>query len=750
MLKERGKKMKLWYSSPARQWCEALPVGNGRLGGMVYGGCAHELIKLNEDSIWSGKALDRINPDALENLQKIREMLHDGQIEEAERLAMCALSGVPDSQRAYQPAGELTLDMPGLGEVTDYRRELDLEEGIAKVVFSANETRYTREVFSSYPDGVLAVRLDAEGREGISFDCRLGRCHNWTDEMGREGDTIWFTSGCGEGGISFCVAARVRISGGTVGIIGQTLTVENARNAEIYLAVETSFRHEDFVGACRDRLDRVWGKTYEEIRSAHCRDYRKLFGRLELAFAQEDPGLEALPVDERLQAVKEGKEDIGLVSLYFQYGRYLLIASSREGSLPANLQGIWNESLTPPWDSKFTININTEMNYWIAESGNLAECHLPLFELLERIKENGKETARRMYGCRGSVAHHNTDIYADTAPQDLCITSTFWVMGEAWLATHVWEHYLYTRDKDFLEKHFDILEQSVSFFYDFLTEGPDGTLVTSPTISPENTYRTKDGKEGHLCEGATMDVEILQELFRCYIGACGVLGKEEARIRKAQEVCSRFPKLKTGRYGQLLEWMEDYEEPEPGHRHISHLYGVYPGTTLTWQETPELMRAARRSLDRRLENGGGHTGWSRAWIIGLWAHFGEGEKVYENLQALLAKGTFPNLMDNHPMGDGFVFQIDGNLGAAAAVLEMLVLSQQGRVVLLPALPEKLNGGSVCGICLKGGASLSMRWHEGRVTWLKLDAKDEFKAQLEVNGTEESIALAAGESLERTY
>ena len=247
-----------------------------------------------------------------------------------------------------------------------------------------------------------------------------------------------------------------------------------------------------------------------------------------------------------------------------------------------------------------------------------------------------------------------------------------------------------------------------------------------------------------------MDVEILQELFRCYIGACGVLGKEEARIRKAQEVCSRFPKLKTGRYGQLLEWMEDYEEPEPGHRHISHLYGVYPGTTLTWQETPELMRAARRSLDRRLENGGGHTGWSRAWIIGLWAHFGEGEKVYENLQALLAKGTFPNLMDNHPMGDGFVFQIDGNLGAAAAILEMLVLSQQGRVVLLPALPEKLNGGSVCGICLKGGASLSMRWHEGRVTWLKLDAKDEFKAQLEVNGTEESIALAAGESLERTY
>lgn len=345
-------------------------MGNGRLGGMVYGGCNHELIKLNEDSIWSGKALDRINPDALENLQKIREMLHDGRIEEAERLAMCALPGVPDSQRAYQPAGE-------------------------------------------------------------------------------------------------------------------------------------------------------------------------------------------------------------------------------------------------PWDSKFTININTEMNYWIAESGNLAECHLPLFDLLERIKENGKETARRMYGCRGSVAHHNTDIYADTAPQDLCITSTFWVMGEAWLATHVWEHYLYTKDKDFLEKHFDILEQSVSFFYDFLTEGPDGTLVTSPTISPENTYRTKDGKEGHLCEGATMDAEILQELFRCYIGACGVLGKEEERIRKAREVCSRFPKLKTGRYGQLLEWMEDYEEPEPGHRHISHLYGVYPGTTLTWQETPELMRAARRSLDRRLENGGGHTGWSR-------------------------------------------------------------------------------------------------------------------------------------------
>ena len=748
--------MKLWYSSPARQWCEALPVGNGRLGGMVYGGCAHELIKLNEDSIWSGKALDRINPDALENLQKIREMLHDGQIEEAERLAMCALSGVPDSQRAYQPAGELTLDMPGLGEVTDYRRELDLEEGIAKVVFSANETRYTREVFSSYPDGVLAVRLDAEGREGISFDCRLGRCHNWTDEMGREGDTIWFTSGCGEGGISFCVAARVRISGGTVGIIGQTLTVENARNAEIYLAVETSFRHEDFVRACRDRLDRVWGKTYEEIRSAHCRDYRKLFGRLELAFAQEDPGLEALPVDERLQAVKEGKEDIGLVSLYFQYGRYLLIASSREGSLPANLQGIWNESLTPPWDSKFTININTEMNYWMAEKANLSDCHMPLLELIERTSKKGEKTAQDVYHLAGWVSHHNLDIWGHSSPvgqfgqdENPC-TYSMWPMSSGWLCCHLWEHYCYTLDEAFLKKKaFPIIQGAVEFYLGYLVPYK-GYYVTAPSTSPENTFLAPDMTTHGVTFASTMDISILRELFGLYLKACEILGVEDF-TNAVKNVLQKLPPYKIGKEGQLQEWFYDYPEADINHRHISHLFGLYPGNQIHKENEP-LIEACRTSLERRGDKG---TGWCMAWKACLWAKLGDGNHALTLLKnqlrltreeacSLVGGGIYPNMLCAHPP-----FQIDGNFGFAAAVLEMLVQYEEQKIVFLPALPDEWKDGMAEGVKAPGNITLNFKWKEKRVTEINLKSPIDAKLVILYNGMEEEIVLNAGSSYQKT-
>ncbi|MBS4961340.1 MAG: glycoside hydrolase family 95 protein, partial [Clostridiales bacterium] len=457
-----------------------------------------------------------------------------------------------------------------------------------------------------------------------------------------------------------------------------------------------------------------------------------------------DIKMEEIPTDVRLKQVQNGMTDMGLLELYFQYGRYLLISSSREGSLPANLQGIWNDSLTPPWESKYTVNINTEMNYWMAETANLSECHLPLFEHLQRICENGKETARRMYGCNGSVCHHNTDIYADTAPQDHCITSAFWVMGEAWLATHIWEHYLFTKDKKFLSENFYVLEQSVLFFYDFLIEGKNGTLVTSPSLSPENTYQMEDGTLGVLCESPTMDTEILLELFHSYIGACQVLGKSKEEISKAEAVKKRFPPLKIGKYGQLLEWMEDYEEPEPGHRHISHLYGLYPGNSISKECTPELFNAAYRTLERRLENGGGHTGWSRAWIIGLWAAFGNGEKAYENLNAILCMGTFPNLMDNHPMLDGYVFQIDGNFGAAAAMIEMLVKSKENRIELLPAITEKTKSGCLSGVRLRCGAELAMNWEDGKVIALEIYPdkilEEKWPVILCVNGTEHHILL----------
>ena len=422
------------------------------------------------------------------------------------------------------------------------------------------------------------------------------------------------------------------------------------------------------------------------------------------------------------------------------YGRYLLYSSSRGKCLPANLQGIWNHRLTPPWESKFTININAEMNYWLAESGNLSKCHMPYFELLKRVCENGKLTAKQMYGCRGSVAHHNTDIYGDTAPQDHYIPATFWVMGEAWMATHIWEHYLYTEDKAFLADNFNVLSECVDFFDDFLIENENGELITSPSVSPENVYIMEDGTKGCLCEGATMDIEILMELFEDYINACKVLECDE-RSQKAREILQKLPKIKVGKYGQIQEWMQDYEELEPGHRHISHLYGVYPGHSISFEKTPDLMKAARVTLERRLKNGGGHTGWSRAWIIGLWAHFLDGDKVYENLEALLSKSTFDNLMDNHPYGPGAVFQIDGNFGATAAIIEMLVQCRDGYVKLLPALPKEFSKGRVSGICLPGGLELYMEWEDMKVTSCKIVNKRSAKhIVVEVNGEKKELKL----------
>ena len=743
--------MKLWYQKPAECWSEALPVGNGRYGGMVFGNPQEEVIQINEDSIWSGKKLDRINPDAPKKLKEIRNLIRAGKIEEAQELTLYALSGVPNSQRSYQTAGECYIHMHNIDDITHYYRDLDLEEGIANVQFVSDGITYQREVIASAPAGCMAIHMMTKERVPFSFDCHLGRKHNFTDEiLSEDGKMVRFLVDGGKEGISFCTNLSVDVQpewmtkGGSVEIIGEFLVVKNVTECVLYLDTETSFRYSDYIVAARERCLLAESLGWERFRKQHIEDYQRLYRRMQLHYGQSDIKMEEIPTDVRLKQVENGMTDMGLLELYFQYGRYLLISSSREGSLPANLQGIWNDSLTPPWESKYTVNINTEMNYWMAETANLSECHLPLFEHLQRICENGKETARRMYGCNGSVCHHNTDIYADTAPQDHCITSAFWVMGEAWLATHIWEHYLFTKDKKFLSENFYVLEQSVLFFYDFLIEGKNGTLVTSPSLSPENTYQMEDGTLGVLCESPTMDTEILLELFHSYIGACQVLGKSKEEISKAEAVKKRFPPLKIGKYGQLLEWMEDYEEPEPGHRHISHLYGLYPGNSISKECTPELFNAAYRTLERRLENGGGHTGWSRAWIIGLWAAFGNGEKAYENLNAILCMGTFPNLMDNHPMLDGYVFQIDGNFGAAAAMIEMLVKSRENRIELLPAITEKTKSGCLSGVRLRCGAELAMNWEDGKVIALEIYPdkilEEKWPVILCVNGTEHHILL----------
>lgn len=733
--------MKLWYEQPAEKWEEALPIGNGRLGAMMCGAVTQETIWLNEDSVWSGKSINRINPDAKENLPKIRSLIREGKIPEAEELATLALCGTPNSQRSYESAGELYISFKEMGEVRSYRRELDLDNGASRVSYVIGKTKYKREMIASYPDQALILHMEAQGPDDLQFVCRLERCHNRFDEVRAQGDSLWFRVDGGDG-ISFLVCLMIRQEGGTLRSIGEYLSVEGAKEATLYLNIVTSFREEAYEEVCRRQLTQAADKGWEACLAGHTADYKALFGRLSLTLGK-DMEHEEEPTDRRLKAMKEKREDAGLFVLYFQYGRYLLLSSSRGTCLPANLQGIWNHSLTPPWDSKFTININTEMNYWPAESGNLSECHLPYFVHLKKVMENGRRTAQQMYGCRGSMAHHNVDLYGDTAPQDICISASIWPMGEAWLATHIYEHYLYTQDKDFLEEYFDVLQASVDFLEDFLIEDGQGRLVTSPSVSPENTYIRSDGIRGCLCEGPSMDIEIIWELLHGYMTACEVLGKDSALIERAKNIVDRLPELQVGRYGQIREWMEDYEEVEPGHRHISHLYGVYPGSSITWQDTPEFMRAAQITLERRLSFGGGHTGWSRAWIIGLWAKFLDGEKAYENFRALLADSTFPNLMDNHPMGEGFIFQIDGNLGATAAMIEMLAQCRNGYIRLLPALPMEFADGRVEGICLRGGITLDMEWKKGKVSWASLKTVVSQKVTVDANGEKREVLLTEG-------
>lgn len=733
--------MKLWYEQPAEKWEEALPIGNGRLGAMMCGAVTQETIWLNEDSVWSGKSINRINPDAKENLPKIRSLIREGKIPEAEELATLALCGTPNSQRSYESAGELYISFKEMGEVRGYRRELDLDNGASRVSYVIGKTKYKREMIASYPDQALILHMEAQGPDDLQFVCRLERCHNRFDEVRAQGDSLWFRVDGGDG-ISFLVCLMIRQEGGILRSIGEYLSVEGAKEATLYLNIVTSFREEAYEEVCRRQLTQAADKGWEACLAGHTADYKALFGRLSLTLGK-DMEHEEEPTDKRLKAMKEKREDAGLFALYFQYGRYLLLSSSRGTCLPANLQGIWNHSLTPPWDSKFTININTEMNYWPAESGNLSECHLPYFVHLKKVMENGRRTAQQMYGCRGSVAHHNVDLYGDTAPQDICISASIWPMGEAWLATHIYEHYLYTQDKDFLEEYFDVLQASVDFLEDFLIEDGQGRLVTSPSVSPENTYIRSDGIRGCLCEGPSMDIEIIWELLHGYMTACEVLGKDSALIERAKNIVDRLPELQVGRYGQIREWMEDYEEVEPGHRHISHLYGVYPGSSITWQDTPEFMRAAQITLERRLSFGGGHTGWSRAWIIGLWAKFLDGEKAYENFRALLADSTFPNLMDNHPMGEGFIFQIDGNLGATAAMIEMLAQCRNGYIRLLPALPMEFADGRVEGICLRGGITLYMEWKKGKVSWASLKTVVSQKVTVDANGEKREVLLTEG-------
>lgn len=720
---------KLTYDRPAADWNEALPIGNGRLGAMIFGSQNRERIQLNADSIWYGGPQERCNASAREYLPEIRKLiLEEGNIAEAQRLMTFALSGTPQSERPYQTAGDLYLDW-GYAPAGDFCFALDLEEGVVEASCRVESAQIHKEYFASCPAQVIAMRFTSSVAGALSFSAMLSRdrYYDGTGKLDENGIYMWGNTG--EGGVRFLTGLKASAVGGSVRVIGEHLLVENADEVVLYLAIETSFYEKgDLCQAVRERLTRALAQGYHALRRGHVEDYRALHDRMDFALGDGTD------------------EELNFVADYFQFVRYLAIASSRPGSLPANLQGIWNASMTPPWDSKYTININTEMNYWPMESCNLPECHLPLFDHLKRMRERGRLVAEKMYGCRGFVAHHNTDIWADCAPQDIYLPASYWVMGAAWLSTHIWKHYCYTGDKAFLAELYPVLADAVLFFHDFLVEY-QGEYVTCPSVSPENTYILPSGMSGCVCAGATMDTEILRDLFDGYLKASAELGIGNEQTERTKEILSALPKLKIGKHGQLVEWWDDYEEQEPGHRHISHLYALHPSCQITPDQTPELARAAAKTLERRLAHGGGHTGWSCAWIVNMYARLGDGERAWENLRKLFEKSTFPNRFSNHPAGPGFVFQIDGNFGALSGISEMLLQSSKERTILLPALPGRWSSGKIRGLVMYSGAEVDMEWQDGVVIACKIRGKRAFDTEIHVNGQVRSVALRQGETLE---
>jgi len=732
--------LKLWYDKPAAIWNEALPLGNGRLGAMVFGDPAVERLQLNEETIWAGSPNSNAHSKSIEALPKVRQLIFDGKFDEAQDLATKDIMSQTNDGMPYQTFGSVYISFAGHQKYTDYYRDLDISNAIAKVKYKVNGVEFTREILTAFSDQVIVVKLSASQPGQITCNVFMNSPIDKT-VASTEGNQI-ILSGLGtnfegvKGKVKFQGRLTAKNKGGEINASNGILSINKADEVTLYISIATNFKNYqdisgDEIAKSKDYLAKAEAKDFETIKKAHVDFYQKFFNRVSLNLGSNE--LVKQPTNERIRDFSK-QFDPQLAALYFQFGRYLLISSSQPGGQPANLQGIWNDMVTPPWDSKYTTNINAEMNYWPAQVTNLQEMHEPFVQMAKELSVTGAETAKMMYNASGWVLHHNTDIWRVTAPVDSA-ASGMWPTGGAWVCQDLWERYLYTGDKKYLEEIYPIMKGAADFFLDFMVIDPNTKyLVVVPSSSPENTHAGGTGK-ATIASGTTMDNQLIFDLFTHVIEASALVSQDAAYVKKVSNALAKMPPMKIGKHSQLQEWQEDWDNPKDNHRHVSHLYGLYPSNQISAIKTPELFEAAKQSLIYRTDES---TGWSMGWKVNLWARLLDGNHAYKLIQDQLhlvtadqrkGGGTYPNMLDAHQP-----FQIDGNFGCTAGFAEMLMQSQEDAIHLLPALPSVWKDGSIKGLVARGGFVIDMTWKDNKVSELKIYSKIGGNCRLKVENT----------------